>query len=963
MHCLNLANGESVWKRPVKRGGKLFVAAVRKGIVSAVSNHFVHGIDLDTGEQKWTLKLDTREYNQGKSNLPTGFGFRSGDHYFLPTFDSILEINVVTGKLVKTLSCEEPLGTIVPYDDQIVSLGLDYLRKYHQSDRLAATVATRLNESPNDAWALEQSGALLFEAGKINAGMTALRKAIESYPTDAPERDRAKRLFVSVALVALERNFAGNLPLAVEIEKWIERPEDRQEFLLLRANGMLSVNKPRQAFDSLKELIFAPKPSVSEYATFTKQQKTQYTVRQDRSIRTGIKSVLRGVSQAEATVLLATLRDGCDRLISDGSVSRIRTAIRELGDLPVADSLRLFAAEKIAADQPVAAEILLLPVMDSDVPEHVAEAHCLTAAIYANSDYHRAAARCYSIARENWPETRLQTGQTVDELCKSFPATSSVGKYLRSGPKWQYGATTFAQVAKPLANRRPSLLVSIVQQKALTPHAPKLDFWHDGNSFVATDRLGRERNRIPAPMRLSSASTRPTTCRQLGSLSLVNFGNVIVAVNNLHPIDPTKITRQGPRPIVWPKDYSSQMSRNLVRTSDIAKRPIWKQKIPFPQNRKIHGMATASVNGLVYLTGNQLICVDPLSGEELWSRSDITPKSRVWGDDQHVLVEVKNGPAARIFDIIDGHEVAQVDIPTSERRWSTIGRDIVAWANGTKKDGTTTRVLYLFDPLTQERKWSRECKYSAPIIDEDGESYTVEGAGYVADDQFACILEPDGRCMIIDLATGDLHCVDRFELPSDKNLTGVNLIVTDEQFTVVVHFQLQTDDHFIHKKPNVATSVRDGFIQAYSRKSGRPQWAHPVVIDRFGLFEYQPRDVPVLLFARNTSPRANRNVRPKADIIGIDRRDGRRLFVLERQSIPSSEYRIQANSEQSVDFRFPNSQQFRLQFSDEPVAPAPPLPVSISRLPAHASKTTRADTNQNQDSTRLIERSPFELEE
>ena len=959
MHCLSLANGESIWTRPVKRADKLFVASVRKGIVSVVGKHFVRGFDLESGQQKWTLSLDVRKPNDRVKNLPAGFGFRSGDHYFLPTVDSILKINIVTGKLTDSADCSETLGNIVPYNNQILSLGLDYLRLYHQVDSLTKTVERRLDESPDDPWALEQNGALLFKAGEVDAGLMALRKAIETYSADAPERDRAKQLLVSVALVALDRDYIGNPKLAEEIERWIDRPQDRQRYLLLRANGMLASQQPRRAFDAFAELVFSERLNNIEYATSTADEKSQYVIRQDRSIRAGIAAVLKLASESDAAAMRSDLKRQCDQLLSAGDVGRISAAVNELGDLPVADSLRLFAADQLAADQPVVAELMLLPALDSDQPEIAAEAYCLTAKIYAAADFHRAAARCYSIAREKWPNATLKSGQTVEELCSQIPFTSSVGKHLRPEPKWSYGATTFDQMSKTSGFRnRPSLMVSLVQQRSVTPHAPKLDFWHDGSNFVTTDRLGRERTRIPATRRATSTKASSTS-RQLGSLCFVNFGSTIVAVNNLTPIDPTKNARRRPQSMLWPRNNPSGLARTPPRSAGLGRSKFWKQTVEFPRNRHIHGIATSSVNGLAFLRNRQLVCVDPLSGEEVWSRDDIQSNSRVWGDDQHVFVA--GATSARVFDLIDGHELPEVDITTSERRWTTLGRDIVTWDNGTSDDNVTTRVLCLFDPLTQKNKWTYECKYSEVLVDDQGDKYKMDGAGHIADNEFACIIEPDGRCLVIELATGSLAGEFKFDLPADHQLNEANLIVSDNQFIVVAYLKLRTDPGFIHTNAHVDAPLRQGLMQAIDRRTGMPQWASVVEIDRFGMFKNQPEDVPVLLFARNTRPRALKNRISKPDIICLDKRDGRTLFVLERQPSSSPEYRIQANSEQAIDFRF-SSNRFRLQFSDEPVAPAPPSPIRIERLAPEPEKA--AASKPKPKSKRIVNGdNPFEFDE
>ena len=737
---------------------------------------------------------------------------------------------------------------------------------------------------------------------------------------------------MSVALVALEQDYLGNLELADELESWIDRPEDRQRYLLMRANGMLAAKEPLKAFNAFSQLIFAGRPKNARYATIPRNKKVQHMVRQDRAIRAGISAALRMASPADSQKMLEQLQARCDTLLSQRDIAQIRSTIDELGNLPVTDALRVYAAKQIATEQPAAAELLLLPVLDSSEPRLAAEAYCRTAEIYAKADFHRAAARCYEIARENWSDAQLPDGKTVGEICDSFPPTSSVGRYLLNGTKWLYGASKFERTQKAPGGRGPSFLVSLVQQKSSGHrHAPTLDFWHDRNDFVATDRLGRERARVPVgSYQRHTLSTRPSTSRQLGSVCFVNVGNLVTAIDNLQAIDPTKSLRQRRIPVLWP-DYQT-VRQNRIAAADIHRRPLWKQTLKFPRNREVYEIATASPNGVVYLRRRQLICVDPLSGEILWTRDDIKSNSRVWGDDEHVFVA--GVVSARVFDLSDGSELPKVDIPTPERRWATIGRNMVVWENGKSKADSIHRVLCLYDPLTQKNKWQHDCVYSAESTDEDGEVTKIGGAGCIVDDEFALIIEPSGQSYVIDLATGNRVGEYQFELPGDQRLVGAKLIVSDDQFTVAALLQLQTDPFFTMRKPNNDTSINEGYIQAINRKTGKAQWSSAVRIDRFGLLENQPRDLPVLLFARKLRAKPPAQTATwRADVVCLDRRDGRRLFEVAEMKISSSEYRMQASSEHGIDFRFPSSEFYRLQFSDDPVSPAPPAPVAINHPP------------------------------
>ncbi|MCA9216866.1 MAG: PQQ-binding-like beta-propeller repeat protein [Planctomycetales bacterium] len=963
LHCLNLADGSSEWARSLQRtSDKLFVACVYSDVIAIVGKHDVYGVDLKDGQQRWKTSL--AEAGSPFKDMPSGYGFRADKHYFLPTMERLLKIDLTNGDIVDAIKCDETLGNIVPYKDHIVSLGLDYLRRYHRQDRLANAVAKKLEESPNDPWALEQHGALLFKEGRVKEGAEAIARAIQVYPADVPERDEAKRLLVSVALAALEENYAKHSALADDIEQWIERPEDRQRYLLVRANGLLTASRPKEALQAFTSLIF-DYPRKVAYSKTIIDEKTQHVVRHDRSVRAGVQTALSQLPDADAQSFLAVLQQRALDVLATRDRVRIRRCLDELGTLRVAEPLRVYLAQQLAEDNPAEAEQILLPVLSSNNSDLAAQTHCLLAEIYTTADYYKEAAKLYAIAKSKWPDAQVGDGETVEQKIRKFDATSSVGRQLRTSDTWNYGATSFGTSPRTTVGQRATYTIPVVSQRTSSSLDPNFDLWHSYNTLVVTDRLGRERSRITATMNTtSSSSVRPTTSHQLGTMSLVNLGNVVVAVNNLNAIDPTKRTRRGlsASNVMWPENYNSSTPITTQSAQIDRSAEYWNQEMPFPRNRQIYAIASVSANGIVYLKETQLICVDPLTGEEVWSRNDVKANSRVWGDGEFVFVvesprskllqgEVKSN-VARVFHVNDGSEDTNVSIPDSKRIWTTFGRNVLTWDDVPTNDDNDVRNLCLVDPITQTKLWQREFVFSEVRKPSDGDPIVVEGAGCVVDDGFVAIVEPSGGCTVLDVRTGE-SVGNAVFATGNRKIYRVTLQVSDSQFTVAVLFRMRSERNaqYSYYKPTTEVSLCDGIVHAISRKTGQPLWERPMEVERFGMFDRLPRDLPVMLFARLTRPRssgqASRSTQRRADIVCVDRRDGRLLFALERQTVPSSEYRVEANSEQSIEFRLPNNKSYRLQYSDHPLAPSPPADVRLNFETDSAGQATSDDSDQS----------------
>jgi hypothetical protein len=468
-----------------------------------------------------------------------------------------------------------------------------------------------------------------------------------------------------------------------------------------------------------------------------------------------------------------------------------------------------------------------------------------------------------------------------------------------------------------------SLLIGLIQQESVSELAPKLNLWHDRTMMVATDRMGEERSRIVAGATTNSLS--PTTSHQLGSLCFVNLGSVVIAIDTLHATDPIKARRHQRSQVLWPENYKKVLSDNSngARYSIGRVRPTrrWKQRLNVPINRKISGVAV-SANGVTYLKGNHLACVDPLTGDELWSRQDIRANSKLWGDDEYVLV-TEDAVSARVFQLIDGRELPSKDgsessvvsVPSSDRRWTTIGRNILTWT-----DNGEVRTLRLFDPIREKYVWQQDFQYD-----------TIFSAGCVVDNKFACILEKSGRCAIVDLQSGVIIGEDKFELP-DRVPAEIKLVVSEEQFIVMVSFLPIADKEFSFLSPTKDSQICDGIIRSINRRTGKSQWQSSAFVERFALLADQPEGVPVLLFAREIKDKSSTRVLPRCEVFCIDKRDGRALFQLERQPSSRTGYRIKRGPDQSVTFELPNNKSYRLQFTDRPLAPAPPATIALEGM-------------------------------
>jgi hypothetical protein len=246
-------------------------------------------------------------------------------------------------------------------------------------------------------------------------------------------------------------------------------------------------------------------------------------------------------------------------------------------------------------------------------------------------------------------------------------------------------------------------------------------------------------------------------------------------------------------------------------------------------------------------TKDSLTALDPVSGRELWTRSDVSPRSRIFGDDQYVFVvemssEQKSVPAStRVFRLYDGATVKAPDfhdLYDPERRIRLVGRDILVADKD--KDATTLR---LYDPLTGKDVWKQAFAPKSYVL------RTEEG-------DLAGVVEPDGRVRVIDLTTRkevlkpDAPKMKLEDLKKDTVLTVLGdashvYVIPDEPVEAGVHVNTNLLPGTGLRGLNV-----NGRIYAFPLTPGAHYWEAPAPCTQLVLDQFQ--EVPMVLLTAHT---------------------------------------------------------------------------------------------------------------
>ena len=288
------------------------------------------------------------------------------------------------------------------------------------------------------------------------------------------------------------------------------------------------------------------------------------------------------------------------------------------------------------------------------------------------------------------------------------------------------------------------------------------------------------------------------------------------------------------------------------------------------------------------------------------------PEAALWGDDELVLLATSTESTARVFRLTDGQEVGQRKVPRANRRWSTLGRDILTWTEE-KRDGHPVWVVRMFDPWTQQDRWQR--------------IFQAESRGYVTAEHELAVVEPNGSLTVLDLASGQPRLQQYIELAPNK-LLSINLFSTESQDLLLCGTRPNAEQGMtISSFPDAQSApLLDTAVYAFHRPTGQPQWQVPAVIQGYSVPLNQPPGLPVLAFVRQFK-RSQGEGRPRSQlaVLCLDKRDGRILLDRDDLKFSFGNLLLVGDAEQhQVSLRLMNANGFQLKFTDEPQAPRPP---------------------------------------
>jgi outer membrane protein assembly factor BamB len=906
VHCLNLRDGVPLWQ--AERRDDLYLAGVFQGKVVLVGKSTCRALSLADGKQQlW----------QVETGLPSGQGVASGPHYYLPLKKGeVCKIDLEQGIVVAHSPSpkNEVPGNLVFYDGDVVSQTEAALTAYPQVDAKVAQIDARLQKDPKDPVALSERGELRLYQGKLNDAVADLRTALLHTPPSNILAKTKNKLYVTLTEL-LRQDFNSAEPFLPEYRELCqvavpegataeERAQCEQEqrrrqagFLCLLADGREKQGRLMDAFQAY--LDFGALAEAKELVSVINEPAVK--AQPDVWAQGRIATLVAKASPEQRKSLEKQIAARWEAVESANNLDAMRRFVKAFGSLfSVGRKARLHFTERLLdEDLFIEAEMHLLQLYrqkeDAKIAALAVEA---LARLMARKGLMDDAAYYYRILGTDFANVVIRDGKTGIDLFRELATDKRFLPYLEGVDASVTGGNL--QVKE--------IPGSSYNGTQLWPYEPKgelLPFLqHQRLVWVGPNPQGQSGNVFQ--LRVLDKDTNEDRWALTAPPTRVAYTDYTVAMN----MNNAMAGRRGTGPVVNPTPFPYYTKGHvavlylghMIYGIDLVDlRKLWEVDLLNPSQLglgsqqnwtnvqhlltldaeaglRLHnpqgvteplgqiGPVTASYVCLRTYKG--LVAVDPIDGSVLWTKTDVSPHTQIFGDDEYVyLIDVRDNKAVGSGRALRGRDGASVPVPDFANQFQNRQRIVDGRLLFMEKDAQAS-ALHFYDVHTGQDVWKRDLTPEAILLQSE-------------EPELVGVVEPEGEVTVADLrgAKEVFHARVR---PADMEKVNAGLLLQDsKQYYVILNRPSEKKPDVDGPYSNVVvmrTAHVNGAVHAFHRQTGELNW-YKRVANQIVLLE-RFEDLPMVVF----TGRFNRLVNPGgyatqvAATASIDKRTGKWLL-------------------------------------------------------------------------------------
>ncbi|MCG8434294.1 MAG: PQQ-binding-like beta-propeller repeat protein, partial [Gammaproteobacteria bacterium] len=254
-----------------------------------------------------------------------------------------------------------------------------------------------------------------------------------------------------------------------------------------------------------------------------------------------------------------------------------------------------------------------------------------------------------------------------------------------------------------------------------------------------------------------------------------------------------------------------------------------------------------------------LCCVDPLTGEVLWSRTDLPAVCELFGDSRKLFAKSPTASNLLVFDMTDGSSLEEVPLPHGSWLTSSGSKLGIIYTNQNRE-----LFVQIHDFASEEILFEAAYKSGTRI--------------QILEPDTLAIMDPDGYFQYIDVSQARV-VLDFQTSFSEPALAHYTFCDNSTLFLFVQHSMTQGNKQFQpFSSGNEKHPIFSGFVYALDLATGKSLWPVPASVRNQGLFLNQPAGSPILLFASRQITRVNGKPNDTLHLLCLDKSSGRSVY-------------------------------------------------------------------------------------
>jgi outer membrane protein assembly factor BamB len=935
VHCLDLRTGELRWKQPRQANDDLYLAGVYGGKVLLVGRRACRALSLADGRQLWRRDTGT----------PSGQGVASENVYYLPLraaagsspearLPQVCALDIGTGEILGAAVArpdpaagagkgDDAPGNLLFYEGDVISQTATRVAAYRQLRVKLQDIDAALQRDPRDPSGLFQRGEIKFEKGDWAGAAEDLRTALANDPP-AEVRGRARQKLFETYTRLIQRDFNAGEKYLSEYEAMCEvevpaeaPPEERQKlederqrrrgnFLCLLAKGREHQGRLAEAFQAY--LDFAAEAARRELVSVLDEPTVK--ARPDVWAQGRIAAMVAQATPEQRRPLEELVARQWQTVRDANDVEGLRRFVAVFGSLlTVGKEARLKLAERLAEEDAfLEAELNLLRLRRQEEPAAAARAAEALARLMLRQGLFEDAAHWYQVLARDFASVTVRDGKRGTDYLDVLATDKRLLPYL-DGPR-QPWANARMKAKEVAGNFGPQPTF------ALEPDGEVAPFFGSHRLVIQNPNTLKLVDRSTAEVRysehLGGNDNLPFLYGQgqPGARLLYHAQGHLVVFNvgaTVYAFDPVA------RRKLW--ERSLHGSASPAQQAQLIPDQNGNLQVTYPDGhyQRLGQAVPVDASCVCLLTRDGLTALDPLKGSVLWTRTDVSLRTQVFADAQHVYL-VETGPdgapaAGRALRARDGVAVEVPDFaPAYAHRLRVMGRRLLVGEDDPRKG----LALRLYDIPTGKDVWKKSFPAGAMLLQTEepdlvGVAEPKSGKVTVFDvatqkEVLAATVKPDGRVAVWDASAqkevvlepplGAEH-LDKVRL--DK-VRQVHLLADRDHFYLAFNRPPEALQGVAPGVvngglvgPNVMSGLRclpvNGEILALPRGAGQ-FWFADVPSQMFVLDQY--KDLPVLLFTANQSRVVGGgNWTQTAATLSLEKATGRRVYDNKDKGLPN----------------------------------------------------------------------------